>query len=64
VRHVEAFKRDFIAIELVCVSLSTEEETVEVNEKMSGWSEFLSRMKAQLPELAPEAEWLSPEMGL
>ncbi len=55
--RVEAFRRDLYMIELICVTISTRNDSCELNHKMRGWSGFVEMLEEAIPEQFPEAEW-------
>ena len=55
--RVEAFRRDLYTIELICLTISTLNDSRELNHKMRGWSGFVRMLEEALPEQFPEAEW-------
>jgi hypothetical protein len=63
VREVEAFRRDSVEIELVCVTLTTADDAAEVSEKTAGWMAFVRKLRTALPDQFPEADWFPPGKG-
>lgn len=51
IERVEAFKRDLLTTDLICLKVRAAERSIEVNEEMEGWDELV----AQLPERLPGA---------
>ena len=63
IQKVEAFKRELLEIDLICLTFSAGKKSIEVNEKMGGWNEFLREFEKALPGMVPEAEWFPPGVG-
>ena len=57
IQRVEAFKRDLVTTDLICITVSNKRESIELNEEMAGWAEFIEEMENRLPIIAPRKEW-------
>jgi hypothetical protein len=47
--RAEAFKRDLLAVDIICLELRAHAEWVEVNEEMAGWDDLLLELPERLP---------------
>jgi hypothetical protein len=47
--RAEAFKRDLLSVDLICLELRAHGEWVEVNEEMAGWDDLLVELPERLP---------------
>jgi hypothetical protein len=47
--RAEAFKRDLLATDLICLELRAHGEWVEVNEEMEGWDDLIAQLPQRLP---------------
>lgn len=58
VLRVVSFKRDLFTVDLICLQLTFMElESVEVDEDMGGWQEFVEALPGSLPGARPFSEW-------
>jgi hypothetical protein len=59
VRRVVAFKRDLLAVDLVCLWFEgPDSHACEVNEEMAGWGELLDSLPEYLPGCIPKVDIL------
>ncbi len=54
---VDAFKRDFLTIDCICLGFETPEGWIEVHEGTNGWVEFLDAVESSLAGFPPREEW-------
>jgi hypothetical protein len=55
---IEAFKRDLLSVELVCLSLILRDnKTLELNEEMDGWQDLVNKLPEYLQGCQTFAEW-------
>jgi hypothetical protein len=54
---VDAFKRDYFAVDCICLAFQTPDGWIETNEEMNGWSDFLSFTESRLPGFPPREVW-------
>jgi len=57
VRTVLAYKRDLYATDLICIGFTSPEGTIEVDEEMQGWSQFVEWLPRLLPGTPPLSDW-------
>ena len=62
IRRVVAYKRDCLAADQLCFSISDGDWETELNEDMEGWPELLRQLPARLHEFPAEWEW-SPRLA-
>ena len=59
VRRVTAFKRDELTTDLICLTFSDGEISIEVHEEMSGWEELMREIPIRLSGALPEDQILA-----
>jgi hypothetical protein len=52
-----AYKRDFYAVDLICLGFVTKEGTTEVREDMKGWSRLVEQLPSLLPGAPAFSDW-------
>jgi len=58
VRKVDAYKRDLLTYDMVCVSFETlSEQSIEVDEGMKGFTELMEEASSALPGLTKFSDW-------
>ena len=62
IRRVVAYKRDCLAADQLCFSISDGDWVTELNEDMEGWPELIRQLPARLQEFPAEREW-SPRLA-
>ena len=59
IKRVVAFKRDLLAVDLICLRFeASQEKAYEVNEEMGGWDELLGVLPTCLPGCLSREEFL------
>ncbi len=59
VLRVKALKRDFFAVDLVCLDFTTESGSISADEEMAGWESLIAALPIALGRVKPAADWLS-----
>ena len=57
IRRVVAYKRDCLAADQLCFSISDGDWEAELNEDMEGWPELIRELPEKLDQFPPESEW-------
>ena len=59
VREVYVYKRDVFAYDLICLTLMTDDESIELTEQMKGWKYLIDSLPKYLPNCLIFEEWFT-----
>lgn len=54
---VDTFKRDYFAVDCICLAFQVPEGWIEVNEDMKGWPNFLAAVESHLSGFPTQETW-------
>jgi hypothetical protein len=62
IEKVGAFKRDFYAVDLICIAFETADFVYEINEDMVCWPAFVEKIATHLPGCLKAEDWYQSVM--